>query len=423
MNEFNDFSIQDEYDNYDQYLENYYDEDQIMQAELPDSPDLKVLNMEDDLYNSVPNMASNASPVRKCFKAPIAAANSIGAQFFKNFTGDKSFSFFNKKFCRVGDNFDFSFPNITREASPNREKPEQFLNCINSINNLGYRNLNSQRSFLSNKGDSRNTSFTKSPSMEDLMEFDRSELSDSMVRPKVADKNATNSDTRSEAPKVPVSTNSRKLRIPKMSDFSLYPTFTAKFASRTQEDNLNSGCRYKIKSGLENSDFNFNAAYIKEVAPSEDRTTKSRSSIISENIINSKSTLNEPTQGPGSEVFGTQDGQSTEDDFLVGPLTKKQREAKVKKYLEKKKKRQWEKKVNYESRKKVADTRPRYKGRFVSFEQAEELLDEYKKDLDKKLEKERVFVTKIFSRKTGELRKIIYPTEEALRRYSTNNLI
>ena len=117
------------------------------------------------------------------------------------------------------------------------------------------------------------------------------------------------------------------------------------------------------------------------------------------------------------------DANSADDSPMVGHLSKKQRDLKVKKYLEKKKKRTWDKKVNYESRKKVADTRPRYKGRFVSFEQAGDLLDEYKKDLEKRLSKEKVFITQIFSRKTGVLRKTIFPTQESFQKYTLNNLI
>ena len=125
-----------------------------------------------------------------------------------------------------------------------------------------------------------------------------------------------------------------------------------------------------------------------------------------------------------SENFDTIHETNTDvESTMVGHLSKKQRDLKVKKYLEKKKKRKWDKKVNYESRKKVADTRPRYKGRFVSFEQAGELMDEYKKELEKRLVKDRVFITQIFSRKTGELRKTIFPTQESFKKYISNNMI
>ena len=52
----------------------------------------------------------------------------------------------------------------------------------------------------------------------------------------------------------------------------------------------------------------------------------------------------------------------------MGPLTKDERKAKLLKYLEKKKKRVFEYKVMYESRKRVADKRPRFKGRFIAEE-------------------------------------------------------
>jgi hypothetical protein len=51
---------------------------------------------------------------------------------------------------------------------------------------------------------------------------------------------------------------------------------------------------------------------------------------------------------------------------MVGPLTKKERAEKIKIYLIKKERRKWQRRINYHSRKRVADTRPRFKGRFVS---------------------------------------------------------
>jgi len=60
---------------------------------------------------------------------------------------------------------------------------------------------------------------------------------------------------------------------------------------------------------------------------------------------------------------------------MVGLLTVSERKEKVQKYLHKKKIRTWGKKINYHSRKRVADTRPRFKGRFVSVSQAGPLME------------------------------------------------
>jgi len=60
----------------------------------------------------------------------------------------------------------------------------------------------------------------------------------------------------------------------------------------------------------------------------------------------------------------------------IGTLTIAERKAKIEKYLEKRKKRTWSRKINYDCRKRVADSRLRIKGRFVTRDQAFPLLDE-----------------------------------------------
>jgi len=75
----------------------------------------------------------------------------------------------------------------------------------------------------------------------------------------------------------------------------------------------------------------------------------------------------------------------------VGLLTKRERKEKVDRYLLKRKRRKWIRRINYHSRKWVADTRPRFKGRFVSVSQAGHLLEEYWKEMEEKAWKERMF--------------------------------
>ena len=50
----------------------------------------------------------------------------------------------------------------------------------------------------------------------------------------------------------------------------------------------------------------------------------------------------------------------------IGPLTREERRIRVERYFEKRKRRTFTKKVSYICRKRVADNRQRYKGRFVS---------------------------------------------------------
>ena len=68
----------------------------------------------------------------------------------------------------------------------------------------------------------------------------------------------------------------------------------------------------------------------------------------------------------------------------IGTLTIEERKIKIEKYLQKRKKRTWNKKISYDCRKKVADSRLRIKGRFVTKEQAVAMLgDDGIYDLDK----------------------------------------
>ena len=98
----------------------------------------------------------------------------------------------------------------------------------------------------------------------------------------------------------------------------------------------------------------------------------------------------------------------------IGKLTPEERKAKIARYLKKKEARQWDKKVQYQSRKKVADKRPRFKGRFVSEDQATELFREYQLEMMEKLRNERFFATSKVDRKTGCLLSANFPRQSFL---------
>ncbi|CAG9316525.1 unnamed protein product [Blepharisma stoltei] len=65
--------------------------------------------------------------------------------------------------------------------------------------------------------------------------------------------------------------------------------------------------------------------------------------------------------------------QFVEEQKKIGLITAEERKLKVQRYLEKRKKRTFKKIVTYECRKRVADSRIRVKGRFITKEQAEML--------------------------------------------------
>lgn len=87
---------------------------------------------------------------------------------------------------------------------------------------------------------------------------------------------------------------------------------------------------------------------------------------------------------------------------MIGLLTRKEREAKVKRYLEKKRRRKeiQNSKVRYECRKDLANRRYRLQGRFVKLEDIQELEKDY-----------------IFDSRTKKLIKPIFKTEKILGRY------
>eukprot|EP00743_Colponemidia_sp_Colp-15_P000148 GILK01000170.1.p1 GENE.GILK01000170.1~~GILK01000170.1.p1 ORF type:complete len:336 (+),score=34.35 GILK01000170.1:139-1008(+) len=59
----------------------------------------------------------------------------------------------------------------------------------------------------------------------------------------------------------------------------------------------------------------------------------------------------------------------------IGMYTPEARRRRILRFLEKRARRVWDKKISYDCRKKLADTRPRIKGRFVKKEEAKMILD------------------------------------------------
>jgi hypothetical protein len=64
--------------------------------------------------------------------------------------------------------------------------------------------------------------------------------------------------------------------------------------------------------------------------------------------------------------FGPKNGVANGDGCRVGVYTREERLVRIERFREKKQKRIWRKQIKYDCRKRLADTRPRVKGRFVS---------------------------------------------------------
>ncbi|CAI2384846.1 unnamed protein product [Moneuplotes crassus] len=125
-----------------------------------------------------------------------------------------------------------------------------------------------------------------------------------------------------------------------------------------------------------------------------------------------KRALKEKTKLYEDDLSSSKEGSRTSSH--VGLLSIEERSIKVNRYLEKKRRRKWSKKINYQSRKKVAETRFRIKGRFVSADQVDEFKKKHQEELQEKLRKERMFVTQKVDKSSGTILKTVYPNIEAL---------
>lgn len=75
----------------------------------------------------------------------------------------------------------------------------------------------------------------------------------------------------------------------------------------------------------------------------------------------------------GSGSSGVLSGMSQPSNGIAVPYTKEERALRIARYLMKKQRRVWKKNVKYDCRKRLAEGRPRVKGRFVSHKLATEL--------------------------------------------------
>ena len=143
MNQFNDFSIQDE------FLDESFNDGDGMFSGFGEPSPLNITPMEVDQDMHSEDSGSNFSSSRGDFSKPLAACNSIGAQMYKNIAENRPMNLFNNKYCclkNLGDDIDFGVTEFPHLSTAVKDQSELCLNSIAKSFNLQYKNMHSQRS-------------------------------------------------------------------------------------------------------------------------------------------------------------------------------------------------------------------------------------------------------------------------------------
>lgn len=85
---------------------------------------------------------------------------------------------------------------------------------------------------------------------------------------------------------------------------------------------------------------------------------------------------NIPLSTPMSNTVQSMSTLSVSGERRIGIYTLEERRARINKFLAKRKRRIWKKRIKYDCRKKLADSRPRIKGRFVRRDEGDEDSDD-----------------------------------------------
>lgn len=191
-------------------------------------------------------MHHNVSPARATFEFPLGSSNLLGGQIYR-------------KMAEISDKFNFSYANLSKLQSPRLDETS-FISPIKNCYDLGYMSLNQQKSYFASKPDSRQGSFSNLPKMFKLPGHEEEALNESMEQMRSSDENVKSAETKSNSShlfsantvklvntssmsflsdaykasgeyKLPAEQPSfKRLKIPRLTDFQLYPSFTSKFS-------------------------------------------------------------------------------------------------------------------------------------------------------------------------------------------------
>ncbi|CAI2369695.1 unnamed protein product [Moneuplotes crassus] len=405
MNQFNDFSIQDE------YLEDQYEKDEIVRPVLTDTHEDTPINFSEEYEEERvhPSLYTSSSDIE--LSDSFRAIQSIGSHLFSNIT-HKSHKMFWER-TKLSQKFANDMnSSLTKGSSINptgNERTVLGFNALAKSFNFEYRHLDSLRSCQSDNGESCESSIERSDANEKICNLSSSELPGESLENAFTTNIISQLDSQSSISKQSGSglKGCSKLQMPKpcwnfgmLNQASLKPFFID-IKTDNQEKSTN----------FENGQNCVNA---------RDLLKKSEEIAAQVGVQKDISLDKDITQITAPISLKNKNSAK---ESMIGKFTKSERALKVKRYLEKKRRRRWSTNVNYQSRKRVADNRPRLKGRFLSTEQALCFAKELEIEQKKRLEKAKIFMIEVFDRKTRQLRKRIYPNKKALEKYTTQNLV
>ena len=207
-------------------------------------------NFNDEIFNPESSYHANVSPARATFEFPISSTNLLGGQIFR-------------KMAEFNDKLSFNFANFAKMHSPLLEEAS-YLNPLKGCYDLSYINFKPQKSYFASRPISRQESFSNLPMMSKLPGHEEEAIYESIEQMRSSDENVRSTETKSHSTnlfspntmklvnsaslnilseacklneefqnKGEQTNNFKRLKIPRLSDFQLYPSFTSKLSTNS----------------------------------------------------------------------------------------------------------------------------------------------------------------------------------------------